>query len=65
MDEEINMKKAQYQYEPLVTPEGWQGSERRFAIRLTELLDALFQRLGSMERRLRALEAAAQKEEET
>lgn len=57
------MKNPQYQYEPLMTPEGWQGSARRFALRLTELMDTLFQRMGSMEKRLRALENA-QKEEE-
>jgi len=59
------MKRNQYQYEPLITPETWQDSARRFALRLTELMDMLFQRIGSLERRLRALEAAAQKEEET
>ena len=47
---------VQYQYEPLVIPEEWQEGERRFAMRLTELMDGLFQRLGQMERRLKALE---------
>ena len=37
---------TQYQYEPLVTPESWQGEERRFAIRLGMILDALHQRIG-------------------
>lgn len=50
------MKKERYQYEPLVTPQEWQGGARRFAIRLTELLDTLFQRMGALERRLKALE---------
>ncbi len=44
------------QYEPLVTPQAWQGDERRFAIRLRQLLDILFHRLGHVERRLQALE---------
>ena len=56
------MKQTHYQYEPLVTPDSWQGSARRFALRLTELMDTLFQRLGAVERRLRALEK--QKEDE-
>ena len=37
---------AQYQYEPLVTPESWQGEERRFSIRLGMILDTLHQRIG-------------------
>lgn len=56
------LKQNRYQYEPPVIPAEWQGAPRRFALRLTELLDALFARLGAMESRLRALEAAARKE---
>ena len=54
------MKKTQTcrQYEPLVTPAQWQGAERRFALRLAELMDVLFARQGRMEQRLRALEGA-------
>ena len=58
------MKQSEYQYEPLVTPESWQGSARRFAVRLTQLLDTLFQRVGAMDRRLRALEKAQKEESE-
>ena len=52
------MKKTQSirQYEPLVTPEGWKDGERRFVIRLSQLLDQLFDHQGRMENRLRALE---------
>lgn len=39
-------RRTQYQYEPLVTPESWQGEERRFALRLGMILDALHQRVG-------------------
>ena len=52
-----------YQYEPLVTPEGWKDAERRFAIRLTQLLDELFDRVGRMERQISAM-GAGEKEEE-
>jgi len=46
------------QYEPLVTPADWKNDARRFAIRLSELLDLLFERQGRLERRLHALEKA-------
>lgn len=45
-----------YQYEPLVTPAKWQGDERRFSIRLSQLLDDLFGKFGRADTRLRALE---------
>jgi len=46
------------QYEPLVTPADWKNDARGFAIRLSELLDLLFERQGRLERRLHALEKA-------
>lgn len=46
------------QYEPLVTPADWKNDARRFAIRLSELMDLLFERQGRLEGRLRALEKA-------
>lgn len=36
-----------YQHEPLVTPAGWTGEERRFAIRLKQILDDLYRRSGA------------------
>ena len=36
------MKKQQnqsYQHEPLLTPSQWQGEEKRFAIRLAQLME--------------------------
>lgn len=41
-------RQTSYQYEPLVTPTKWQGEERRFSIRLTQLLDDLFGKYGSL-----------------
>ena len=45
------------QYEPLVTPEKWTGDEKRFVLRLTQLLDQLFARQAALSRRIAALEA--------
>lgn len=45
-----------YQYEPLVTPEKWSGDERQFAIRLTQIVDALYQKIGALEARVKELE---------
>ena len=45
------------QYEPLVMPEKWVGDEKRFALRLTQLLDELFARQAALSRRIAALEA--------
>ncbi len=44
------------QYEPLITPEKWTGDEKRFALRLTQLMDELFARQASMQKRIAALE---------
>lgn len=51
------------QYEPLVTPEKWTGDERRFALRLTLLMDELFARLAALSGRVTALESSVGKEE--
>ena len=45
-----------YQYEPLVTPAKWQGDERRFSIRLSQLLDDLFGKYGTVSSKVKALE---------
>ena len=44
-----------YQYEPLVTPAKWQGDERRFSIRLSQLLDDLFGKYGTVSSKVKAL----------
>lgn len=43
-------KKARqpYQYEPLVTPSTWKGDEQRFSIRLTQIIDDLYQKVSSL-----------------
>ena len=53
------MKKQQnqsYQHEPLLTPSKWQGEEKRFDIRLGQLMEQLFHTQQSILRRLKALE---------
>lgn len=45
------------QYEPLTTPEKWSGDEKRFVLRLTQLMDELFERYAALNRRIKALEA--------
>lgn len=45
-----------YQHEPLVTPFLWSGDERQFALRAGQLIDALYQRIGALETRLKELE---------
>lgn len=49
-------KTTHYQYEPLITPKQWKDDERSFALRLTQLMDLLFNRLGRLEKRLAELE---------
>lgn len=51
------------QYEPLTTPEKWSGDEKRFALRLTQLMDELFEKQSSIAKRLSALEARMEQEE--
>lgn len=51
------------QYEPLNTPEKWAGDEKRFALRLTQLMDEVFGRLSSLYMRVSALEERLEKEE--
>lgn len=49
---------SSFQYEPLITPQRWQGDEQRFSIRLTELLDDLHRMQGTLSARLKALETS-------
>lgn len=41
-----------YQYEPLVTPSSWKGEELQYAIRLTQIIDDLYGKLGFTRRRV-------------
>lgn len=47
---------TRWQYEPIVTPTTWRGEERQLCVRLTQLLDALYQKCGELDARLRAVE---------
>jgi hypothetical protein len=38
--------KSRFQYEPLVTPKNWRDDEKRFAIRLTQIIDDLYAKVG-------------------
>ena len=51
------------QYEPLTTPEKGSGDEKRFALRLTQLMDELFEKQSSISKRLSAVEARMEQEE--
>lgn len=54
----MKYRQTRYQYEPLMIPQGWKDGEKRLVIRLTEVLDGLFDRLGRLEKRIQALEKA-------
>lgn len=45
-----------YQHEPLITPYRWSGEERQFALRAGQLIDALYNKIGSLESRIKELE---------
>ena len=51
-----------YQYEPLVTPGNWRGDELRYAVRLTQIVDDLYQKYSSLKN---ARTQAAEPEEPT
>lgn len=40
--------KQPYQYEPLVTPSTWKGDEQRFSVRLTQIIDDLYQKFSAL-----------------
>ena len=63
MTEKNRRTTAMAQYEPLVTPEKWTGDEKRFVLRLTQLLDELFTRQSAVAKRVAALEKQLGKEE--
>lgn len=59
MSESAKRRRASLpQYEPLRTPGKWTEEEKRFALRLTQLLDELFEKQSAMLRRIAALEKA-------
>ena len=42
-----------YQYEPLITPSAWHGDERQFSIRLTQIVDDLYQKYSALRQKLK------------
>lgn len=63
MDRQKRRRAFISQYEPLTTPQTWSGEEKRFALRLTQLLDELFERQSAIMKRLSALEKRMEQEE--
>ena len=56
-DQKKRRNQSVSRYEPITAPEKWTGDERRFAIRLTQLMDELYERHAALNRRIAALEA--------
>lgn len=52
-----------HDYEIPVIPEEWKDGPRCFARGVIRLMDTLFMRLGRIEKRLRALEAAKEEQD--
>ena len=52
------------QHEPLRVPQKWDGEARALVIQLERVLDEAYARIGDLTRRVKALEDAAQEEEE-
>ena len=46
-----------YQHEPVVPPMNWYGDERRFALRLGQLVDDLYNKYSALNKRVSELEA--------
>lgn len=44
-----------YQYEPLITPSAWHGDERQFSIRLTQIVDDLYQKYSALRQKLKEI----------
>ena len=43
-----------YQYEPLITPSSWRDDEQRFSIRLTQIIDDLYQKYSSLRQKVKS-----------
>ena len=55
--------KQPYQYEPLVTPSSWRGDEQRFSIRLTQIIDDLYQKYSALRQKTKNVEPSAPADE--
>lgn len=49
-------------YEPLSAPEKWSADEKRFAVRLSQLLDELYEKNAVLQKRVTALETLFKEE---
>ena len=58
------VKNPKYQHEPLYSPHGWDGEERRFVYNIESLFDDVYQKLGKLSERITALEPAEETEED-
>lgn len=54
----VNKRKPQrvYQHEPLVKPSNWTGEAQQFFVRLSALIDDLYQKNGRLQQRVKELE---------
>ena len=46
--------KQPYQYEPLITPSSWRDDEQRFSIRLTQIIDDLYQKYSGLRQKVKS-----------
>lgn len=50
------------QHEPLRVPDGWNGQSRMLVIQIERILNDIYIQLGNMDKRIKALEEAAEEE---
>ena len=50
------------QHEPLRVPDGWDGQSRMLVIQIERILNDIYIQLGNMDKRIKALEEAAEEE---
>lgn len=55
--------KQPYQYEPLVTPSSWRDDEQRFSIRLTQIIDDLYQKYSALRQKTKNVEPSTPTDE--
>ena len=49
-------KNPKYQHEPIYPPHKWNDEERRFVYSIERLLDEIYQKIGALTERVKALE---------
>lgn len=50
------MKNAKYQHEPVIAPHNWSDEERRLVYSIDRLFDEVYQKIGALTERVKALE---------